>query len=87
MVNEKCYGLCALNMIAVRETASGKGNLIGQLLFGESLLVNKIKGNWLAITSIDECLSGWVLKSQIILVDQHQLDTIMTNFAYNLEIT
>ncbi len=59
------YGICMLAVVAVREAPSGKSKMVNQLLFGELILINDVKNDWILMDAVDDESSGWVRKNQV----------------------
>ena len=59
------YGICMLAAVAVREAPSEKSRMVNQLLFGELLMINDTKNEWLLIETLDDNFIGWVQCHQV----------------------
>ena len=62
------YGYCALAAVPMRASASDRSEMVNQLLFGDSFIINEVGEKWTYITTDVDGYSGWVDNKQIVLL-------------------
>ncbi|MCC7402198.1 MAG: C40 family peptidase [Chitinophagaceae bacterium] len=63
------YAACKVPAAPVRKKASHKSEMVNQLLFGEAVMVLKIKKKWALIRSVPENYEGWITISHLEEID------------------
>ncbi len=58
-------GICSLSVIPMRSKASHKAEMINQILFGESFIINRKESEWSKVTLIHDSYSGWIENKQM----------------------
>jgi len=59
------FGVCLLSVIPVRSEPSDKAEITTQLQFGELVVINENRSNWIKIRNIYDNYEGWVDQKQI----------------------
>lgn len=73
------YGICHLSIVAVRSVADDAAEMVSQLLYGDRFKILEARKSWSKIRmAFDKC-EGWVLNTQIILVEQVDYDLLETS--------
>jgi len=70
------FGICMLSVIPVRSKPSDLAEMVTQLLFGELVVVNDIKKNWLSIRIVNDNYEGWIDEKQIIRLEETEFNRI-----------
>lgn len=85
--SELMHGICMLNVIPVINKPSDTGEMISQLLFGETFQIIFRKSKfWIKIQATHCSASGWVKTNQILLTDEKTYNNLITPSAKSLEI-
>lgn len=81
------HAICGLNIVPVWNEPSLESGLVTQLLFGETATVIRKKNRqWFRIRT-QECRSeGWVMASQLILIDESKFEKYSCERALTMEI-
>jgi hypothetical protein len=66
------FGVCFLSVIPVRREPSDKAEMSTQLLFGELVVINEIRNNWMKIRIVYDNYEGWVDYKQIHKVSEDE---------------
>lgn len=66
------FGICLQTLIPVRATSSETAEMISQIIFGETYIINSYKENWVNITLSYDEYSGWIDIKQIIEIDENK---------------
>jgi len=61
----KKTGICIHTLIAVRSNPSERAEMVTQLLFGETFIIEEVTGNWVRIMNIADNYEGWVDKKLV----------------------
>lgn len=70
------FGICLLSTIPVRREPSDKTEMITQLVFGDLVIVQESKQNWLSIRIVYDNYEGWVDEKQITFLDEHEFNRL-----------
>jgi hypothetical protein len=70
------FGICLLSVIPVRSRPSDLAEMVTQLLFGELLVVNETKKNWLYIRILNDNYEGWVDEKQILRLKEAEFNRL-----------
>lgn len=73
------FGICNLNSIAVRKEPSTTSEMTSQLLFGETFKITDSNNDWLKIILDFDFYEGWILKNQIITLNEDSYKEISAN--------
>src|SRR5688572_10863820 len=63
-------GIAILSIIPMRSEASGKSEMVSQLLFGETYRILEEKNEWLLIHTDFDDYRGWINKNQFYPLNQ-----------------
>ena len=69
-------GICYLSLIPVRSEPSEKSEMVNQLLYGDMVDIEEIRGEWLRIVIRHDGYEGWCNSKQIELVSQETLEVL-----------
>jgi len=72
-------GIGNLNSIAIRKEASDVSEMVSQLLFGETFKVIESDNNWIKIILDFDFYEGWVLKNQVLPLDEENYKDLTKN--------
>ena len=69
------YGICILNVIPLRREANDKSEMLSQILFGETFMINESEDNFFKIVLDYDKYEGWVSKNQVEIINEvnHQI--------------
>ncbi len=70
------YAICNLAQIPLRKEPSHAGEMISQVLFGETVCVEKHENEWSYVRLTHDGYQGWVLQKQIEAVDENFFITL-----------
>lgn len=73
------FGICNLNSVAIRKEPNNKSEMISQLLFGETFQIINSENQWIKIVLDFDFYEGWILKNQIIDLDENTYQEIILN--------
>ncbi len=76
------YGICGLSLVPVRNLPSEQSEMVNQLLFGDTVIIDDISDNWQLIRTSHDLYEGWVDKKQIILIDENLYRKYKRNKTY-----
>ncbi len=80
------FGVCALSIVPVRNSASDKSEMISQLLFGEVVEILEKKGSWAKIRCSWDNYIGWIDANQIKLITPSEFKLYSNNHSCSLEL-
>lgn len=80
------YGICPLSVVPVRAEPDDGSEMVTQLLFGETLRINKAHNQWRHITCRYDGYEGWIDEKQYQPLDNKALAKAEDNPSYALEI-
>lgn len=66
------FGVCLLSVIPVRSEPSDKAEITTQLQFGELVVINENRSNWIKIRNIYDNYEGWVDQKQISEITENE---------------
>lgn len=66
------FGICLLSVIPVRSEPSDKVEITTQLQFGELVVINENRSNWIKIRNVYDNYEGWVDQKQIIEITENE---------------
>lgn len=69
------YGICHLNCSAVRAEASGKSEMVTQLLYGDHFEIIDHQKDWYKIRIASDHYEGWIAAKQCVLVSEESFYT------------
>ncbi|MEZ5196223.1 MAG: C40 family peptidase [Bacteroidales bacterium] len=81
------FGICLLSVVPIRREPSDTSEMVTQLLFGELVVVNSRKGNWISIRKVYDNYEGWMDEKQIKYLDNdefRELSSITAQFTMDL---
>ncbi|MBS3806822.1 MAG: C40 family peptidase [Bacteroidales bacterium] len=67
-------GICLNPMIPLRSSASHRGEMSDQLLFGEAFHILETKGEWHYISRIPDQYEGWIQSTQFISLNREHTE-------------
>lgn len=67
------FGICHLTLIPIRKEAAERSEMVSQLLFGETVEVQKTKGSWSFIRTHFDDYSGWITTKMLTPLSEEQL--------------
>lgn len=67
-------GICLNPMIPVRSSASRRGEMTDQLLFGEAFQVLETQGEWLYISRMPDRYEGWIQSTQVLPLSREETE-------------
>ncbi len=70
------YGICELSMIPVRKQPSDQSEMVNQLLFGDTVIIQDFKDWWYNIISSHDMYEGWVDVKQIKKISKSEFESI-----------
>lgn len=70
------YGICPLSVVPMNLTAASVGEMVSQLLYGESFKVLEQRKNWSRVRGSYDSFEGWVQNNQIQLIDEEMYEAI-----------
>lgn len=70
------FGICLLSAVPVRNEPSDKAEMVTQLIFGDLLIVQESKQNWLRIRVVFDNYEGWVDEKQIALLEENEFNRL-----------
>lgn len=76
------YGVCDLTIIPVRANPSHRGEMVSQLLFGETFEILKHEKEWFKIRTVFDGYQGWVDAFQVMPLDERNFIKINQNNTY-----
>lgn len=86
-VVEKIYGVCHMSSVPIRARPSNRGQMVSQLLFGETFEVLEEEERWVKIQCTWDKSKGWINNQQFQEITEERLERIQQQPAYSLEIT
>ncbi len=81
------FGVCLLSVIPVRSEPSDKAEITTQLQFGELVVINENRSNWIKIRNIYDNYEGWVDQKQISEITEnefHLLNQVPAQYTKDL---
>lgn len=66
------FGICLLSVIPVRIEPSDKSEITTQILFGELVVINESRNNWLRIRIVYDNYEGWIDQKQIVEINEKE---------------
>ncbi|WP_054560370.1 NlpC/P60 family protein [Croceitalea dokdonensis] len=70
------YGICHLSVVPVRESGEDSGNMITQLLYGDTYKIKETRKYWSRIQiGFDKC-EGWVQNNQLYGIEEEMYKSI-----------
>lgn len=80
------HAICPLSVVAVRNSASEKSEQVTQLLFGEVVEIEMMKGKaWTKVRCLWDNYIGWVRSNQLKAITPSELENYQTNYAFCLD--
>ena len=76
------FGICNLNCIAIRIEPNNKSEMVSQLLFGETFRIVNSENQWIKITLDFDFYEGWILKNQILELEDDTYQKIANNNSH-----
>lgn len=73
------FGICNLNSVALRKEANSKSEMVSELLFGETFQIIELDNQWIKVELDFDLYQGWILKNQILILNELQYDAIHKN--------
>ncbi len=73
------FGICNLNSVALRKEPNSKSEMVSELLFGETFHIIDSESKWFKIVLDFDLYEGWVLKNQIIEINENIYEEILNN--------
>ncbi|MCF6223855.1 MAG: C40 family peptidase [Flavobacteriaceae bacterium] len=73
------FGICNLNSVAIRKEPNSKSEMVSELLFGETFHIIDYENKWFKIVLDYDLYEGWVLKNQIIEINENIYQEIINN--------
>lgn len=70
------FGICLLSVIPVRNEPSHRTEMVTQLIFGDLVIVQESKQNWLNIRIVYDNYEGWVDENQILLIEEDEFNKL-----------
>ena len=70
------FGICLLSVIPVRDEPSNKAEMLTQLVFGDLMIVQDSKHNWLNIRIVYDNYEGWVDEKQIFYIEEEEFNRL-----------
>ncbi len=81
------FALCPLSVVPLRSSASGKSELLSQLLFGELVeLIDRKGKQWVQVRCHHDNFVGWVAANQLQLITPSEFEHYQAHFSFNLEL-
>lgn len=81
------FGICPLNTVPVRNSASHKSEMISQLLFGEMVEILEQKGRqWSRVRCQGDNFVGWVSTQQLEEITPSEFESYQKQFAFVLDL-
>ena len=68
------FAFCFVGIAPLRAKASDQAEIVSQLLFGESIRVNKLNKNWAEVSTIKDEYKGFVDPKQLLPLSELQFD-------------
>lgn len=72
-------GICNLSVVPMRRIPSDKGEMVSQLLFGETFTITDTLDNWILVKNDFEGYEGWLDKKQIRLLTDNEFQSKQIN--------
>ena len=72
-------GISNLNSIPLRKDPSNRCEMVSQVLFGETFKIIETNKDWIKIATDFDFYEGWVLKNQILVLDEENYNLITKN--------
>jgi len=70
------FGICLLSAVPVRKESSDQAEMVTQLIFGDLLIIQESKQNWLKIRLVFDNYEGWVDEKQIVLLEENEFNRL-----------
>lgn len=70
------FGICLLSAVPVRNQHSDRAEMVTQLIFGDLLIVQDTKQDWLNVRIVFDNYEGWVDAKQIYLLNESEFNTL-----------
>lgn len=70
------FGICLLSAVPVRNESSDQAEMVTQLIFGDLLIVQESKQDWLKIRIVYDNYEGWVDEKQIVLLEEDEFNRL-----------
>ncbi len=81
------FGICLLSVIPVRAEPLDLSEMVTQLLFGELVVINERKKNWLHIRVVYDNYEGWTDEKQIQILDEKEFNRLNNEIPrYTLDL-
>lgn len=81
------FGICLLSVVPIKRDSSDTSEMVTQLLFGELVVINNKKGNWIYIRKVYDNYEGWIDEKQIKYIQNEEfkeLSSIPAQFTMDL---
>jgi len=81
------FGICFLSVIPVRSEPADTAEIVTQVLFGDLIVTNEKKNNWLKIRIVYDNYEGWVDEKQIQIIDETEFNRLNKETSqYSLDL-
>ncbi len=70
------FGICLISLVPVRAIASDVSEMVTQLLFGELVVIQEVRNNWLYIRNTYDNYEGWVDSKQIQTIEEEEFNRL-----------
>jgi gamma-D-glutamyl-L-lysine dipeptidyl-peptidase len=81
------YGICLLSVVPCRKEAGNSSEMVTQLLFGESYMVEEFTEDWLKIITAFDSYQGWINIKQHQKISESTFQLLQKeNPVYNAEL-
>lgn len=74
--NSMKFGICLLSVIPVRKGPSDESEMVTQLMFGDLLIVQNSRQNWLNIRIVYDNYIGWIDEKQIYYLEEEEFNRL-----------
>lgn len=83
-MNQPIQGICQLTLIPVRKEPSERSELVTQLIFGETFVVEDQKGDWILVKTDWDQYKGWISAKMATLPDHMPGSTDEKQFVHDV---
>jgi gamma-D-glutamyl-L-lysine dipeptidyl-peptidase len=80
------YAVCQVSLAPLRSSPAEKSEMISQLLFGETVIVNESKDSWVQVTCTWDGVTGWADGKQLRRITDAEYNTYNAEQAMSLSL-
>ncbi|NQU35173.1 MAG: C40 family peptidase [Bacteroidetes bacterium] len=78
------YGICELSLVPVRKQPSEQSEMINQLIFGDTIIIEDNEKQWYLIKTVHDMYEGWIDKKQIKIISESEFKSLSNEVSFYL---